>query len=126
MIPKSLLPAGERSEIRERAERYYLQGMEVLLDIHVVPTNFSGGFLFGCHVFAVLRIWRAGGGEDCKAVDRSGILPYISRQRILYGCVRDGFREILDTPNDRIHKIKRLIQALNETRQQGSTGSPLP
>ena len=36
----------------------------------------------------------------------------------MYGCVRDEFREILDTPNDRIHKIKHLIQALNETRHK--------
>ncbi len=39
-------------------------------------------------------------------------IAYISQQRILFGCVRDEFREILNSPNDRIHKIKRLIQAL--------------
>ena len=113
---KSLLPMVRRSEIRERAERYYLQNGS-LADIHFIPqisleASFSD---------AIYLLFLEYGEQAAEKIARQWIkrnIPYISQQRILYGCVRDEFREILDTPNDRIHKIKHLIQALNETRHK--------
>lgn len=101
---------------QKRAERYYLQNGS-LADIHFIPQISLEASFSGCYIFIVLEY----GEQAAEKIARQWIkrnIPYISQQRILYGCVRDEFREILDTPNDRIHKIKHLIQALNETRHK--------
>lgn len=107
---KSLIPLVVRSEIRERAENYYLQGRN-LADIKFEPkisleTSFSD---------TMYLLFLEYGEQVVEKIAKRWIkrnIAYISQQRILFGCVRDEFREILNTPNDRIHKIKRLIQAL--------------
>lgn len=107
---KSLIPLVVRSEIRERAEGYYLQGSS-LADIKFVPkisleTSFSD---------ITYLLFLEYGEQVAEKIAKRWIkrnIAYISQQRIFFGCVRDEFREILNTPNDRIHKIKHLLQAL--------------
>lgn len=107
---KSLIPLVVRSEIRERAENYYLQDRN-LADIKFVP-KISLESSFSDTTYLLFLEY---GEQVVEKIAKRWIkrnIAYISQQRILFGCVRDEFREILNTPNDRIHKIKHLIQAL--------------
>lgn len=110
---KSLLPMVRRSEIRERAEHHYLQNGS-LADIQFIPRISLGASFSDATYLLFLEYGEQAAEKIAKQWIKRNI-PYISQQRILYGCVRDEFREILDTPNDRIHKIKLLMQALNGT-----------
>ena len=91
--------------IRDR--NYYLQGRN-LADIKFVPkisleTSFSD---------TMYLLFLEYGEQVVEKIAKRWIkrnIAYISQQRILFGCVRDEFREILNTPNDRIDVYKRQI-----------------
>lgn len=110
---RSLLPMVRRSEIRERAEHHYLQNGS-LADIQFIPRISLGASFSDATYLLFLEYGEQAAEKIAKQWIKRNI-PYISQQRILYGCVRNEFWEILDTPNDRIHKIKLLMQALNGT-----------
>lgn len=107
---RSLIPLVVRSEIRECAENYYLQGVNPA-EIKFVP-KISLETSFSDNTYLLFLEY---GEQVAEKIAKRWIkrnIAYISQQRILCGCVRDELREILNTTNDRMHKIKHLIQAL--------------
>lgn len=112
---RQLLPKIDRAQIRSAAEQFYLEGKtaeDIVYEPQFVFGSRMGQFtdesylLYLNHKECVVRSFAE------RWLKRE--LARISHERITYGCIRDEMREIVQDKNDRIHKVRQLMEAVSE------------
>lgn len=103
-----LLPALKREDVRNMAEHFYLEGITAD-EVYFKPQfTFGGGLPDSCYL-----LYLEHGQHTVNAMARHWIrkrVPALSKQRILYGCIKEEMRQI--PAEGRLFKIRQIREIL--------------
>ena len=125
---RQLIPPLKREEVRRMAEESYLDGKSASEVAFRPQVSLGKKLSDACYLMYLDHGERAVQAMAMQWVKRQ--VPYLSRQRILYGCIREEMQEI--PPHGRLEKVRQMREALAgledgtvqvEARRKGKTAS---